>query len=176
MPRIIAMSIWGVLTLIGVLVIVFAPGDKSKPGFAASRFLPRNTLLLASELAAPGYTNRYVVAPKGIRQGVALQSDDVADQPVLLEVSPVKLLLTLPIFAASVTAGVNAGKKIRLCGKAPTSFGDVTVQAVRCDPGEAGGNCAAIVELPGSAAADVAVKALKDEASTKELRLSATCD
>jgi hypothetical protein len=76
----------------------------------------------------------------------------------------------------SVTGGVNAGSKIRLCGKAPTSFGDVTVQAVRCDYGEAATNCSAIIELPGSAVADVAAKALKDESSSKELRLSATCE
>ncbi len=176
MPRIIAMSIWGLLILIGVLIIVIVPGEKANPGPIAARFLPRNTLLLPSELTDPGYTSRYVIAQDGIKQGVALRPGDVADQPMLLEAPPVKLMLTLPLPVVSVTGGVNAGSKIRLCGKAPTSFGDVTVQAVRCDYGEAATNCAAIIELPGSAVADVAAKALKDESSSKELRLSATCE
>ena len=42
MPRIIAMLIWGLLILIGVLIIVIVPGEKATPGPIAARFLPRN--------------------------------------------------------------------------------------------------------------------------------------
>jgi hypothetical protein len=173
MPRIVSMIIWCGLVLIGLIVLLPGSYRTIKSGPVATRLLPRNTLLLPSETENPGFTYRYIVAKDGVKKGEALRPEDVADQPVLLEAPPAKLLLLLPLPRASVAGGFNAGSKVRLCGKAAVAFGEVTIQAVRCD---ADASCAAAIELPVSAAGDVVAKGLKDQTSTSELRLSTTCD
>jgi hypothetical protein len=173
MPRIISMIAWVVLVIVGVLVLTFCSDRGGKPGVVTKRDLPRNTLVQAGDIDQPAFVNRYVVAPGGVSKGAALRPEDVADQPILPEVAPPKLLLSLSVPRADVVKGINAGSKFKLCGKAPLAYGDIAVIAVRC--GSSGATCSALVELPTSAAADVASKGLKDQASIAEMRLAASC-
>jgi hypothetical protein len=177
MPRVVkAMLVWCLLVLAGVIFIVFWGSDRNtKHAPIASRPLPKNTLLLSSDMTNPGFTGRYIVAPNGVKLGAALRPEDVADQPNLLEPQP-KLLLSLPVPQTAVAGGLNAGSKVQLCGKAPLSFGPVITQALRCELDKPAADCAVIVELPSDAVSEVAAKGFKDEASIKELRLSATCN
>lgn len=165
---------WCALVGLGVGAILIFQNRGDKQGPVAARALPKNTLVLSGDLTNPGFTGRYVVAPDGIKKDATLRLQDVADQPLLPEAPPVKLLLSLPIARSAMVGGVNAGSTMQLCGKAPLSFGAVTIHTIGCD--RAAANCSAVVELPSSAAADFAVKGLKDQTSAGELRLAASCE
>lgn len=175
MLRSISVIVWCVLVLAGVAYLGFTSDRGAKSGVVAKRQLPKNTLVLAGDIEQPEFVNRYVVAPAGVDKGAVLRPEHVADQPILPEVPPPKLLLSLAVPRADVVKGINAGSKLKLCGKAPLAYGDVTVLAVRCDSNNTGASCSAIVELPGNAAGDVATKGLKDQTSTGEMHLAASC-
>lgn len=168
--------VWGVMVVIGTLCLTLRSWlGPVESGPVAARFLPVNTLLGAGDLQLPGYSGRYIVAPDGVKQGDAVRPQDVAGQPVMAAAQAAKLLLDLPVPQSAVAGGINAGGTVQLCGKAPQSFGPVTVDLVRC-PSAHLATCSAIVEVPAGAAGDLASKGLKDQASTSELHLGASCN
>ena len=162
MPGFNALIVWCTLVLVGVLVIVLGPGQPDPAGPVASQALPRNTWLKPGVLTLPGYSGRYVVANAGVQKGVALRPKDVADQPMLLQPPAVKLLLTLPVPPATIADGLNAGSKLKLCGKAAAQIASVTVEAIGCDAAATAQACTAIVEWQTGDAAAVAA-AVKDQ-------------
>jgi hypothetical protein len=174
MSRLSPMLVWCLLVLAGLLVLVWGPDRKPSP--IASRTLARNTLLLPADVTYPGFVGRYVAAPDGVKQGAVLRASDIADQPALLDGPQGKLLLSVSISRAAVLAGLNAGSALQLCGKAPVSYGAVTIQAIRCDADKPGSSCASLVDVPTTIAGDLATKVLKDQTATNELRLAASCD
>ncbi|PSO15697.1 hypothetical protein [Bradyrhizobium sp. MOS003] len=169
--RLIPMVAWCLLVLFGTLFLIFY----GKPqGPVASRFLPPNTYLLPTDLSYSGYDGRYVVAAKGLAQGATVSAADLGDQPNLLDGAQGRLSLLVNLDRSTASGVLNAGSNPQLCGKKPTAYGAVTVQAVRCDKDN--DRCIAMVELPNSGAGDLVAKALKDEATTNELRLARKCD
>jgi hypothetical protein len=175
MPRFVSIIAWILLVIGGLCILTFCSDRGGKSSVVTRRDLPRNTLVQASDIEQPTFVNRYVVAPAGVSKGAALRPEDVADQPVLPELAPAKLLLSLSVPRADVVKGINAGSKLKLCGKAPLAYGEVTVLAVRCGSNGTSATCSTLVELPTSAGADVATKGLKDQASTMEMHLAADC-
>ena len=165
--------VWCVLVLGGVAFLVVGHRKDAPGGPVPARHLPTNTLLLPGDLTQPGFTGRYIVAPKGVDPVKALQRSDVADRPTWSAASPAQLLLRLQVPWTTISSGINAGSSVQLCGKAPPTFGTVTVQWIRC--GEPGASCAAFIEIPSTAAAKIAAEGLKDQASTSELHLATTC-
>jgi hypothetical protein len=107
-PRAVSMIAWCVLVLAGVLVLTFCSDRGTKLAAVAKRFLPMNTLLLADYVDQPVFVNRYVVAPHGVQKGARLRPDDVADVPLLPEISPASLLLSLAVPRTDVAKGINA--------------------------------------------------------------------
>ena len=95
----------------------------------------------------------------------------MGDQPVLIEASTVKLMLSVPLARGAVNSGVNAGSKTELCGESPLSYGPVVVRAVHCDFGVTAADCIAAVELPNDKAGDIVSKGFKDQTIISELRL-----
>ena len=174
MARLGPILVWCLLVLTGLLVLVWGPDRK--PSSTASRTLARNTLLLPADVTYPGFSGRYVAAPDGVKQGAILRASDIADQPALLDGPQGRLLLSVSISRVAVLGGLNAGSAVHLCGKAPASYGSVTIQAVRCDPDKSAASCATLVDLPKTIAGDLAAKVLNDQAATNELRLAANCD
>ncbi|MGL9616747.1 hypothetical protein QRQ56_01980 [Bradyrhizobium sp. U531] len=171
--RLIPMVAWCLLVLIGTLFLVVY----GKPqGPVASRFLPPNTYLLPADLSYSGYDGRYVVAANGLAQGATVSAADLGDQPNLLDGAQGKLSLLVSVDRSAASGVLNAGSNPQLCGKKPTAYGAVTVQAVRCEKDKNNNRCIAMVELPNSGAGEMAAKALKDETTTKELRLATKCD
>jgi hypothetical protein len=168
------MGIWCALILIGVCVMIFATNRNTKPGPTATRFLPANTFLTPGDLQISGFTGRYVVSPIGVQKDAELRSEDVGDAPLLTQ-SSVKLMLSVPILRSAVQGGVNAGRKLQLCGTASHSFGSVSVLAVHCNSADLAESCSAVVEVPGTAAGDLADKGLKDQTSLGNLHLAAAC-
>lgn len=173
MSRLAPIVVWCILILAGTVFLVW-----SRPGSAptASRALPINTYLMPGDLSYPGYDGRYVVAPKGLVAGATLRPADVADQPSLIDGPHGRLLLLVNVDRAAVVGGLNAGSNTQLCGKPPTAYGGVTVQAVRCEADRTAPRCVAVIDLAKAIAAEVVAKALKDQSTTTELRLATKCD
>jgi hypothetical protein len=174
MPRYAPILIWCGLIVIGLFFLVFGPDQRPQP--TAARDMAKNTFLLPNDINLQGFSGRYVVAPDGIKRGAVLKPSDVGDEPALLDGAQGRLLLAVAVPSAGVAKGWNAGSKLQLCGKGPTTFGPVTLAAVRCETGKPSvTTCAGLVELPKTGASDVASKALKDQ-TTNELRLAEICD
>lgn len=171
--RLIPMAVWCALVLVGTIFLTFF----GKPrGPLAAHPLPPNTYLFPGDLSYSGYDGRYVVAPKGVSQGATVSSSDLGDQPSLLEGPQGRLSLLVNTDRSAVSEGLNAGNDFQLCGTRPTTYGAITVQAVRCEADKNKSRCVALVELPKTGAGDVVAKALKDQTTTSELRLAKKCD
>lgn len=167
------MIAWCLLVFVGTMFLIFY----GKPqGPVASRFLPPNTYLLPTDLSYSGYDGRYIAAAKGLAQGATVSAADLGDQPNLLDGPQGKLSLLVNVDRSTASGVLNAGSNTQLCGKKPKAYGAVTVQAVRCEKDKDNNRCIAMVELPNAGAGDVVANALKNEATTRELRLATKCD
>jgi hypothetical protein len=164
---------WCVLVLGGIVLIEFG-GPRMPEVPRAARTLPVNTWLFGGDLLRPEFSGRYIVAPGGVAKDKPVESQDVADQPVLPRPPPIRLLLSLPVSYRDIVTGINAGATVRLCGKPPLALGAVTVTFVRCAVSGVT-DCSAVIEVPPGTAADLAGKGLNNGTWNSELHLAPTC-
>ena len=64
-------------------------------------------LLQAGDVEPSAFVDRYIVAPSGVQKGAAVRPEDVADQPILPEVSPSRLLLSVAVPLRDPTGAVS---------------------------------------------------------------------
>jgi hypothetical protein len=115
----------------------------------AATILPPNHLLVAGDIV-PGPGGRYVTKQIGKNQPLT----DLADQPNVATAKTGDVLVVLPVTRALIDNGLNAQTQAVVCkGSTAAIAAPVTVVSVSCD---AGGSCAAILDVPSANAASLA--------------------
>jgi hypothetical protein len=172
--RMVPMLLWFLLVSFGVVFLaLYSPHDSRNP--IATRDLPRNTLLAGGDVAQPGLTDRYVVAPQGIKSGAAILPQDLGNEPVPIAAPPTQLFLSLPVGDSPPLNGINAAVQLQLCGASTPALTQVTVQFVSCLAKNATASCSATVALPLDALGELANRGMKDRAAVNALHLAKSC-
>jgi hypothetical protein len=142
------------LALAIVVVIVVERQQFASEGLVATRELPKNWLLQSSDVGPGDKRARYT--SKDISKATRLDASDTTLMPEIV-INPGFVPLALTVDHALVTAGANAGRKVRICGNQSDALQSAIVQAMLC--AEESAQCVAVIDIPSSAVSPLVAKA-----------------